>query len=137
MAPQPITLNYLEPLHFRPVVMPVRTFEELYRLLLEVPKSKHGAPGIGVHLRDQEGNVLSIGLTEGGWLVLFDDAKHTLMAFSVGDRNAVGEITVRFHQQEQLPRRHLLPVEDALQAVRCWLETGKLSDTVTWEMQPY
>lgn len=136
-ASQGVTLSYVEPPHFRRIVKQVLTFDDLLSLLMALPKSESGDLAIGVDVNDQEGNGLSIGIAHEGWLLIFGDAKHTHMAFSVGDQNATGDVVFRFHQQEQLPRRYLLSVDDAIQAIRCWFETGKLSDAVKWDVQPY
>lgn len=136
-APKEVTITYLEPRRFRQVVELVSTFDTLHSSLMAVPKGKNGEPAIGVYLRDKDANVLGVGLADEGWLVIFGDGKHTHMAFSVGDPAAKGDVTFRFQQQEQLPRRYLLSVDNAIQAIRCWFETGKLSDAVKWDVQAY
>ncbi len=130
-------VSYLKPGGRTEIVDYLDTFDQLREQLLTMRQMNREEPFPGAYLSDESGNTLGVGLGERGWLLMFDNAQHTYMAYSAGDSNQEGEISFRFHQLEHLPNRYLVDSGDAIEVIRHWFLTGQLSDAIEWIIQPY
>src|SRR5579859_781527 len=123
-----VTLSYTEdrPGHHR-VVEHINAADELVRRLYEIQATRICDLFIGVNLEDRLGNGLAVGLADDKWAVLYGDAQHTEIVYSLGDPQAEGDIELRFEQWDVLPRKSFLPVNRAIDVIRAWFATGELS----------
>ena len=115
----------------------IETFSQLTLRLNELKTSRVGQCFMGVHLHNASGDCFAIGLAGEGWLLIFDDHTHTTMRYSLGDGLAAGNVEYLFQQWESVPSRYLIPLDTALDALRVWMETGKLIEAVRWEDNYY
>jgi len=129
-----VTLSYTEDRsgHKR-VVERISTFDQLLKRLYDIQASKVSDLFIGVNLEDASHYQLAIGLANEEWSVLYSDPKFTELSYSLGDPDAKGDVELSFEQWEVLPRKFFIPVDQAIEVIRAWFTTGKLSTDVQWE----
>lgn len=129
-----VTLSYTddEP-PYRRIVERIDTCDRLLERLYEIQESRKASLFIGVNVNDVANNGLAVALADGSWAVLFGDAAATELFYSQSTRAAEGDVEVRFEQWEVLPRKCFIPVQQAIDVIRTWFDTGKLSQVVRWE----
>jgi predicted transcriptional regulator YdeE len=110
-------------------------FEQLIHRLRQIEASRVSDVFLGVNLHDSEGNELGIALAEKVWALFGSDAGHTFIEFSLNGFQLEGYIPVQFEQWEELPKKYFIPVSEAVEVIREWFLTGKLSQDIRWERQ--
>jgi hypothetical protein len=104
----------------------VARIKELYAAY----QSKEGE-GISFSLQDDQGNKLHVGCSDEGWVVMYDPIEG-VGSIAVGNKRARGHKPFLFPEWTDFERRHLVDPGIAEAIVRLWVETGRLSDAVTW-----
>jgi hypothetical protein len=93
-------------------------------------QSRHGE-GICFRIRDEQGNSLQVCMCEKGWVLV---ALPTVgrSSISVGKDGAKGYQAFLTPEWTEIEKRHLVPKDFAWQAVRDWVSTGQLSNSISW-----
>jgi hypothetical protein len=132
-----IVIQYVDPRnqtrHEEPIDKPrairqrLEEIDEYYRAVLDHP--------IGVTLIDGRGNWMTVGLGGDLWCLVFTEVVDEVpvrQLGSLGDRTAEGSIDFYLDQWTPVPRKCLIPREQAAEAVITWIETGRLDERVVW-----
>ena len=141
----PVTISYSARNEWgTPVKETVRSFDALAARLdslaeeLFVPKTDEHKPNHGgVHLHNAAGDVMGVGLTDEGWLLMYGKLNRTRIDWSLGHPRARGDLEYCFEQLESLPRKYLISREKALKVLSYWFETGRLSRSIKWLIEEY
>ena len=87
--------------------------------------------GISFTLEDDQNNKLHVGCSDEGWVLMYDP-KEGAGRIAVGNRGAKGHKAFLFPEWTDFERRYLITMSSAERVVKQWVETGRLSDDVTW-----
>ncbi len=129
---------------------PVESFEVLarrldeialeYRSLLGIPFSVDLIRDNGMLRKDpSQCERLSVGLGNGLWVLFYlpvDEEKGSAKN-SLGDPNAKGSVTFFFGDHTLISRKHLVPKQQAVEAIRQWLETGRIDGGMRWTSETF
>jgi hypothetical protein len=87
--------------------------------------------GISFFLENDRGDQLHVGCSDEGWTLTHDPKQGTVKA-AVGDSRARGYKGFLIPEWADFERKHLIAPIIAEAVVKLWVETGQLSDAVTW-----
>lgn len=91
-------------------------------------------PGVNIFI-GPNGDSLSIGMTDDRWALIYthmvDDFPYEQLG-SLGNEREQGYITFQWGDNTGVPARLLVPRDEALDAVRHWIDTGSLSGAIRW-----
>ena len=87
--------------------------------------------GISFSLQDDQGDKFHVGCSDEGWVLMYDP-KHKAGRIAVGNRHAKGHKPFLFPEWTDIERKHLVAPSVAEKVLGLWIETGRLSDEVTW-----
>jgi hypothetical protein len=113
----------------------VHTIEDLDQLLDRLQQDCTTAPVLATVKLPSSGDSLSIGLGRAESVLNFVSGSGDPPYWSsVGEHEEDEAVGFNFMGElSEIPLRHLIPLDLARQAVRDFVQTGKLSHKVTWE----
>lgn len=86
----------------------------------------------GFDLCHPNGLTMTVGMGAQEWFITVSKNGDEV-ATSLGNVDAKGTAWIGFEQASELPRRYFVPRDAAVSVVRCFVETGSLSDAIRWE----
>jgi hypothetical protein len=115
----------------------VKRLESLAKELFRPAEEGYNKLFGGVYLHNAAADVMGVGLTDEGWLLMYGKANRNRTDFSLGNPRARGEVEYCFQQWESLPKKYLIPREKALKVLRYWYETGRLSRSIKSKIEEF
>jgi len=68
---------------------------------------------------------------------MYGDPKRSLQRFSVGNKRLRGSLEFFTSEWCALPARYLIPQATALMVIKEWVQTGHVSDEISWQDEWY
>jgi hypothetical protein len=87
---------------------------------------------ISPRLRAGDGEQMYVGLAGDSWLLMHVGTGDCEFSWAVGNLTADGTIWVYFPADTEVSRKCLVPRATAQQALREWLELGRLGGEIAW-----
>lgn len=87
--------------------------------------------GIAFSIQDDRGDEFRVGCSEEGWVLMYDPKEGT-GRIALGNRREAGYKPFLFPEWTDFERKYLVDPTMAERVVMFWIETGQLSDDVTW-----
>jgi hypothetical protein len=125
--------RYEFPKYWEEIVENLASADQVLARIKEVYTNYQAKEGEGISfsLQDDQGDTFHVGCSDEGWVLMYD-AKEGIGRIALGDRHARGHKPFLFPEWTDFERKHLIAPSLAETVVRLWIETGRLSDEVTW-----